>query len=235
MTVVKLKPVREADLYPVVEKWMRARWKCFAAGKNVGTRLGRIDVAGIRDIGGDLSGQTEVISIEVKAGTQVFTTAAGQASGYSVYADRVYLADYRPARTGYSDDEIAIAGKLGIGLLLIRPNHRINVVQTSPLHEPLEGLRRRVVQAMGHADCSLCNAVFELVDSDGPSKVPHVVRAGAKPGALRKAVRAEKGYVWWLDELGNRDTRGRDQTYHRRYLCPDCTWNLFRDFTPDGD
>ena len=47
--------------------------------------------------------------------------------------------------------------------------------------------------------------------------------------------RMDEGYAWWLgDVAGERDTRGSDLTYWRRYLCPDCVWGLFRDFVPES-
>jgi hypothetical protein len=220
----------EVDLYPIVQKWMVRQWDCFASKFNVGSRFGRIDVAGVRDIGGDLSGQTEVIAIEVKAGGSVFTTSAGQAFGYSVYANRVYLADYRPTGTDFSPEEIAIAGRLGIGLLLIRPNHRINVVQTSPLHEPMERLRRTVIAAMDHAVCSICESVFPIKDEDGRALVKRGDYNSRKP--LQRAIEAEMGYVWWLSDVGERDGTTRGGTYPRRYLCRDCAWGLFHEAIP---
>ncbi len=42
-----------------------------------------------------MSGDTETISIEVKRGSEPFATACGQALGYRIYANRVYLADKR--------------------------------------------------------------------------------------------------------------------------------------------
>ncbi len=41
---------------------------CFKTGLNTGLKYGRIDVVGVRDIGDDLSGEVEIIAIEVKRG-----------------------------------------------------------------------------------------------------------------------------------------------------------------------
>lgn len=211
---------------------MNREWGCFASKTDTGTRLGRIDVAGIRDIGGDLSGQTEVIAIEVKPGGTVFTTSAGQAFGYSVYADRVYLADYRPAGQWYTPQELAIAGKLGLGLLLIRPNNRINVVQTSPLHQPLEALRRKVIDAMEHATCSICETVFRRAEGR-----KELVKRSDRPrsGGIRAAARSGEGYVWWLEDAAGRDGSGRKYIHPRRYLCADCATGLFHEFTTEDE
>src|SRR5687768_3129010 len=110
----------ERDLYPKVQRWMEKQQGCFVSGINTGISHGRIDVVGLRDIGGNLSGKAEVVSVEVKAGRQPFATAAGQAYGYTAYADRAYLADYRTASPPFRTGEVAIASRLGIGLLAIR-------------------------------------------------------------------------------------------------------------------
>ncbi len=85
----------EAELYPAVERYLRKHFRCFSAGTNVGLRYSRVDVIGVKDVGGDLSGEVETIAIEVKRGAEPFATASGQALGYQVYANRVYLADVR--------------------------------------------------------------------------------------------------------------------------------------------
>lgn len=86
---------REKSLYPLVERWLKRHYRCFATGINTGLRYSRIDVVGVRDVGGDLSGEVESIVVEVKRGTEPFATASGQALGYRVYVNRIYLADYR--------------------------------------------------------------------------------------------------------------------------------------------
>jgi hypothetical protein len=61
-------------------------------------------VIGIRDIGGDFSGEVETIAVEVKRGSTPFVNACGQAFGYSVYSNRVYLADLRDHRFTQDDE-----------------------------------------------------------------------------------------------------------------------------------
>src|SRR3989442_8020878 len=98
---------RESGLYPFVERWMLKHFQCFKTVKEKGLKYGRIDVLGVRDVGGDLSGEIESIVIEVKKGITPFAKASGQTLGYRVYANRVYLADLRTA--SFSSDEIHIA------------------------------------------------------------------------------------------------------------------------------
>jgi len=92
----------ETRHYPLIEKFLRKRFNCFVTAQNRGTNFGRIDVIGLRDIGGDLSGAIEIIRVEVKDGNQPFNTATGQAYSYSIFAERCYLADSRSGVNPFS-------------------------------------------------------------------------------------------------------------------------------------
>lgn len=182
----------------------------------------------LRDAGGRLSGRAEVISIEVKRGRQPFATTVGQASGYSVYADRTYLAEYRP--DGFDDNQISIASRLGVGLIQLTGEEevRITEVLSAPLREPLDGLRLEVIEKLGHSLCTICGSLFE---SHYPGKAaPTLVPQQDGVLDMAKAVREYKGVVYWLGEQafrakGNKD---EDRIYHRRYVCPDCVAGLFQ-------
>jgi len=101
---------KEKTLYPMVERWLRRHFACFRTSVNKGLRHSRIDVVGVRDVGGDLSGEIETIAIEVKRGSFPFANACGQTLGYNVYANRVYLADVR--EQSFSREERQIASHL---------------------------------------------------------------------------------------------------------------------------
>lgn len=77
----------EKKLYPVVIRWMRRHFGCFVTAVNRGLRHGRIDIIGLRDVGGDLSGEVETIAIEVKRGAFPFANGCGQTLGYKTYAN----------------------------------------------------------------------------------------------------------------------------------------------------
>lgn len=64
----KSKTPKESDLYPIVERWMQRHFHCFKTVIDKGLRYERIDMFGVRDVGGDLSGEVETIAIEVKKG-----------------------------------------------------------------------------------------------------------------------------------------------------------------------
>lgn len=82
--------------------------------------------------------------MEVEAGTQVFATAAGKAHGYSVMADRCYLADLRDGSQPFTDVELLIAGRLGVGLAAIRSKGRVDEIVTAPPNEPMRSYGGRL-------------------------------------------------------------------------------------------
>jgi hypothetical protein len=184
-------------------------------------------------VGGDLSGRTEVVAIEVKRGRTPFGNALGQAHGYSAYADRCYLAD---TRSGFSDEEIRIASHLGVGLISItkdtREHLKMREVLTAPLSPPLDELRLQVVEKLGHSECTICGSLFKRSDATGAESFSqNVSRSGRRNGALKRAVQNGQGFLYWLEESDARSGSVRRLIHHRRYVCPDCVWNLFRDFS----
>lgn len=211
----------EAALYGSVEKWVKEHFGCWETGINKGASVGRIDVVGVRDVGGDLSGRSEVIAVEVKDAKPVFATAAGQAHGYSIMADRCYLAMPLTSGADYSNTEKLIAGRLGIGLVAIRGDRKFDVVLTAPPCEPIDELRLQVIEKLGLAHCSLCGTLFRRSE-DAPDDFKGVVRQGKRTTVVQ-AGEGGKGYAWWLFAAsGERDQSFRQKTYWRRYLCSDC-------------
>lgn len=206
---------------------MSKTFGCWETAQTAGPLLGRIDVVGVREFGGDLAGRSEVIAIEVKGGNQPFATSAGQAYGYSVMADRCYLADYRArSKPWFNESEVLVAGRLGIGLIAITGAGRMVEVLTAPPHQPIEHLRAVVLDKMGLSTCSLCGTVFRRTSRDAPTSLHFVRRAGRR--AVPRAVDEEKGLVWWLyEQASERDSKQRQNVYSRRYLCPDCVAGLF--------
>lgn len=226
-----MKKMPEYKLYPIVEKWMVRHFKCFASRSNCGLKYSRCDVVGVRDVGGDLSGEVETVCIEVKKGTEPFATASGQALGYRVYGNRVYLADRR--MEPFTQDEIAIASALGIGLIQIRDRKCVEVL-SSPLFHPLTRLNLKLLLRMGIAHCQFCGSYFETGDvKSGRSRFSNLVRENFK-----KSVREKKGIMFWNWEVHQRKARlhlsDRDtnKTYERRFICPDCISRLLKQITP---
>ncbi|MBS3906573.1 MAG: hypothetical protein KGZ49_06005 [Syntrophaceae bacterium] len=216
----------EARHYPTLERFLRRRFHCFVTAQNRGTRFGRIDVIGIRDIGGDLSGAVEILGVEVKAGGQPFNTATGQAFSYSVYADRCYLADVRSAPPYYSLEEVDIASRLGVGLIAIRPSGSVLEILASPQHHPLPDMRAEIIEKLRYAQCTLCGSLFQKGESGSPEK--YVSRS------LPKAIANELGFVYWLHEVNDRRKKPLVYNYIRRYVCSDCVSSIYRPLHPNS-
>ncbi|MFO0821709.1 MAG: hypothetical protein U0792_01095 [Gemmataceae bacterium] len=196
---------------------MKNHFRCFRTEINRGLNYGRIDVLGIRDVGGDFSGAFETIAVEVKRGSR-FVNAAGQAVGYRVYAHRVYLADAR--ETPFTREELLIASNLGIGLVQIRGT-KCREVLSSPLYEPITQLQFRLFDKLQLGVCTICNCLFELGDSE-TSTWRHVCIED-----VQRAIKQQKGLLYGLREVEKRRSKlglGRNTSYieTRRFICPDC-------------
>lgn len=219
---------KEAKLYPIVEKWMKKYFQCFQTAKNTGIKHGRIDVVGVRDVGGNLSGEIETISIEVKRGTEAFATASGQALGYKIYAHRVYLADIR--MDGFTQEEKKIANHLGIGLIQIK-NGKCHEIITSPFYVPMVSHNMSILEKLALGKCQMCNSFFET----GSNKKNKVSWNNLTRDSVDKARADEKGFMFWNWEVGNRKAKMRiegaplDSTADRRYICPGCIFYFFSD------
>lgn len=214
----------EAAYYPQVERWCRAKFRCWHAVQDAGPpKLGRIDLVGVRDLGGgELSSRSEVIAVEVKTSRAPFMTSAGQAHGYSVMADRCYLAQEAAA---FTDDHTVIASRLGIGLLSVSARGKVEEVLSAPVGDPVQALRLALLFTIDCAACALCQSVFRLNAtkySVGKDVVAHAANRG-----LVEAADAGKGFLWWLEKHADlRDMSGRSDYRWRRYLCADCTLAL---------
>lgn len=213
--------MREKDLYPDVARWLETEHKCFETGINKGLKYSRVDVVGVRDVGGDLSGEVEIIGVEVKAGRSAFATSCGQAYGYKVYANRVYLADIR--EEGFSHEETQIASNLGIGLIQIKGT-RIREILSSPYYDPYANFRLRMLECLHLGTCRLCGSCFKLGED---RRYGNLARED-----VSKAIKQEKGILFWNRETSERKRsmgiRGgrEDITYQRRFVCPDCVYSL---------
>lgn len=216
-----MKKPAEKTLYPVIARWLKRTHRCFATATNTGLRYSRPDVIGIRDVGGELSGEVETILVEVKRGTQPFATASGQTSGYKVYGNRVYLADLRT--TPFTLEELHIASHLGIGLIQIRGT-RCYEVLSSPYFEPITRLNLALLEKMRLGYCQICGSIVQL-GNVGQSTFRMVSRS------LLRAVENEKGYMFWNFQVGNRKHRlgmGKQSAiYDRRIICADCVKGVF--------
>ena len=215
--------IRESELYPVVERWMRKHFCCFKTVIDKGLKYGRIDVLGVRDVGGDLSGEIETIAVEVKKGVTPFAKASGQTLGYRVYANRVYLADLR--RESFTTDEVHIASNLGIGLIQIKCK-TCREMLSSPHYNQITKLNLMLLESVAVGKCQLCASFFEI--GGLKNRFSNLTREN-----LKQAVVKEKGLMFWNYEAAYRKNefnkrRAKSETVHeRRYICPECVSVLF--------
>ena len=230
----------EGDLYEPVRKWLEGDLgpRCAATWTNKGPQEARPDVTGLRHVGGNLRGDFELITVEVKNSSARFVTSAGQAGAYGLYADRTYLC-CSLADGGFDEDQVEVASHLGIGLLTIDDRHRVSRVLAAPVRHPIARKRLLLLEGLGYVVCQICDSPFpssqdhESVNRKGWTGL---VRSDTK--SVADAVDAEKGYAWWLwnwsNDFGRLDAD--DTTRDHRYLCRDCVAALFWDLrTPDGE
>ena len=212
----------EKEYYKPVERWLKGHFSCFKTAINKGLRLSKIDVIGLRDVGGELSGDIEVIAIEVKREQTPFANACGQTLGYSVFANRIYLADLR-SKT-FKQEEIFIASHLGIGLIQIKGT-KCREVLSSPYYDPIVRMQLGLLEALRFGRCQLCNSVFEIGDPEKGNP-----RSNLSRERVHEAIKKERGIMFWNHEVAERKRRlgiegrkkGDQLSYERRFICPDC-------------
>lgn len=205
----------EKGLYTFVEKWMRQEFHCFQTGTNLGFVYSRVDVLGVRDIAGSGSGEVETIGIEVKRGEHYFATACGQAAGYTVYANRVYLAQERHQR--FNHKELEIASHLGVGLIHIR-QQRLREVLSAPHHNTLPGITIDVLDGLNLGRCQVCQSFFVTGTGQRGERVSQ---------SVRNAIKSGKALQFFTEEQEARKIKARlvpdrSAIYDSRYICPEC-------------
>jgi len=218
----------EVELYEPVGEWAKPHFRCFDVFINRGIAFGRVDVLGVRDAGGDLSGEVETISVEVKCGSTQFAATVGQALGYRIMTNLVYLADVRPK--GFSFEEVEVARHLGVGLIQIQeaPFRCIEVL-SSPHYRPIERLRLSLLESVGLGRCRFCGGFFLISGEDDTGKWSNLRRA-TNPDRYERdidaAAREGKGLMFWNGATGGRKTSHSTRRiddgspWDRRFVCP---------------
>jgi hypothetical protein len=201
---------------------MKRHFLCFKTGINKGLRHSRVDVVGVRDIGGELSGDVETIVVEVKKGASPFATASGQTFGYNVYANRVYLADVR--ENMFTQDELQIASHLGIGLIQIR-DKKCTEVLSSPFYNPIGRFNLALLENLGLGRCQICGSFSQI----GNIEKPH---ANLEREKVQRAIDEGRGLVFWNDEISDRKNKlgikvsPEGIAFDRRFVCSNCVDKL---------
>lgn len=222
-------PLEKAS-YAIAERWLKHHFRCFQTAVNKGLKLGRADIIGIRDIGGDLTGEIETIIVENKRGLDPFATASGQTLGYRVFANRVYLADAR--EKGFSVDEFQIASHLGIGLIQIRSGKCAEVL-SSPFYNPIRRFHFELLDNLGLGKCQLCESFFKT----GTVEKAYSNLTREK---MRKAIQDGKGVMFWNEEVAERKDKvgirpsPNDIIWERRFICPECISRFISQLSPSS-
>jgi hypothetical protein len=217
-----MKTGAEKRNYPIVQRWLKRHFLCFKTAINKGLSYSRVDVIGVRDVGGQLSGEVQTIAIEVKQEGWPFATTTGQTLGYNVYANRVYLAESR--KEPFSTDEMDIASHLGVGLIQIR-NGKCSEILSSPFYAPIRRLNLRLLESLGLGRCQFCESFFETGKAQD-------LWANVIKEDVNKAIGEGKGVVFYNQEVADRKrkigltTLRKGDTYERRFVCSDCVWSL---------
>lgn len=218
---------QERELYPIVKQWMQKSLYCFKTDINKGLTHGRIDVVGVRDIGGEISGEVETIGIEVKTTSQSFADACGQTLSYKVYVNRVYLAQERDKP--FDIDECSIASELGIGLIQIR-RHKCIEVLSSPYYKPISRFNLSLLRKLTLGKCQLCESCFDYHPNEFEG-----LRLTTK--GMHMAIQQEKGLTFFNSEETERKSKkgmikksNLDYLYVHRLICHECVSSLFSSF-----
>jgi hypothetical protein len=221
-----MKSKSEKDLYPIVEQWMKKHLLCFKVESNKGSRHSRPDVIGIRDVGGNLSGEVQTIAVEVKKEGPPFATMSGQTLGYNVYANRIYLAQSR--ERAFTIDQMDIASHLGIGLIQIR-GKTCHEILSSPFYTPITRLNLHLLETLGLGRCQHCSSFFDM---DKPGMVGKEAKYEDAFEAVPQAITEEKGLIFYSWRVAERKrklgltTAQKGFTNERRFICPECVINL---------
>jgi len=197
--------MRESQHYPTVAGFLKERMGCFfARDEPTVTTYGAVDVVGLRQSSGKYGGSAEVIAVEVKDSASRLLNAAGQAAGYSVMADRCYLAVRADT---ISQTERELVAQLNVGLIRIGARRACELLLTSPQHRPLRAQSLALIRRMGFVECTVCRTLR-----------PRTAMLKASKNALRVAARERSGFRYLLN--GDHLKHGHDP--ERRYVCSDC-------------
>jgi len=219
----------ETTLYPSVEDFLRSESiGCFKTEQRVGTSfIGIADVIGVREIGGDVRGDVEVISVEVKPSAKTFGKILGQALGYSLFAHKCYLAVRLPSDKHFSLEQKELATKLGVGLIEIKEHYndwKCTQVLSSGNHSPhphqMETLLRRGLDLIR---CIFCGLFIDMKDE----KVTNSWDAAREKEKIYQMWRKPKRKL-----LFSRRKKGDKR---RMYVCKDCVRELWAELALDED
>ena len=145
--------MQEQKLYAVVKRFLEDQFNCVATKLTVGPHYGIIDVVGLRYSSNRYGGIAELMAVEVKPSGANFLKSLGQALGYSLMADRTYLALFAPS--GITEQQKEMATQLNVGLIRIR-DRTCHLELSSPLHRPWRPYKLALMRKLDYVECVLC-------------------------------------------------------------------------------
>ncbi len=175
----------EKELYPLVRRWLqREGYYCGdeqvkpdgspRPWEDVGLRSTRLDVVGLKSIGGRFYDELEMVGVEVKKASKATVSHINQTLGYHRFVDRAYFAkpgDYRP-------ELVQEAVRFGIGLLTIDTTSKkrpIRVVLSAGMNRPHPEQRAELMKRLWVTQCRLCGVFHGRYDTVDGSKAPTYV------------------------------------------------------------
>jgi len=226
---------KEISLYNRVAKFAVEQFDCRFMKQQIGTHLGKIDVAGIQELRGDLESEAEIVAVEVKEERAAFLNSIGQAVAYSIYAHRCYLAVRKRHGSQFSAEELQVAAQFGVGLIEIGAKG-MSMRLTSRRFSPESRYVLQIIHRLGLFRCSMCRAVYEDKDSTGVNQAGKI-DLSEKPnyrGQLSRIVAKRRNAKYYLYELHSQRDDPRVYVSDRRYLCKDCV-SVFASLMPEAN
>ena len=185
------KKEREKDLYPLVEKFLKAEEpRGFGADytlQNLGKRIkkskdskkmlkvGKVDVGGVKEYKERFTNHFEVIGVEVKPNSNNFTRDLGQTMGYSIFCHRLYYAFVNMRKDLDIIQMLDFASNLGIGIIKINKDspEDSEILLYSKLFNPDRNTLLRVLDGpfsdkntpdkrVWLGECIICNGLVGL-------------------------------------------------------------------------
>ncbi len=214
----------EKRLYKIVEKFAASNeFGCNPVKQQVGTKMGTVDVIGVREIHGDLHTHNEIVAFEVKEENSRFLSAVGQARAYSIYAHKCYLVVKKRKNNAFTSEEIDIAAQLGVGLIEIRGD-TCKVIATSAAFSPRDSYILTIFDKLELFRCVICHATYHYENMVNINKMNKIGNGDySYTGELKKAIKNRKNAQYFLYQLNEqRSVDERIYTHDRRHICKDC-------------
>ena len=133
-----------------------------------------------------------------------------------------------------TQDEIDVASRIGVGLLSISCENKINLVATSNEFDPEHYRLLQVIDKLGYFECTICRSYYRK----NPAGIKvnkfelNVIEDPDYRGKFAQEVTERRGAVYWLHELAKNHREENMYIYDRRFICKDCC-SIYSSFLPE--